>query len=150
MYDLMNEDLSIFSTRNKPHSPFGADMKIRTSDTTTRWLYECLNANAYADQYGISHQLFVINGTSCTPLKDNLFGSYQHWCKTSPERYPMTRDQFFKRLRELLGSSITDTRPSAPSGQTRERKIVMSGLVVCRSEFEAAAGILGGVTWEEI
>ncbi len=149
MHDLMTENLSGFSPRNKPVSPFGADVKLRSADTPTRWLFECLNSNAYFENYGAT-PLFQAAGVGASHPKDKLFAGYQHWCKTSQERYPLGQSQFFKRLRELLGVSMTDARPAAPTGQTRERMVVLSGLGACRGEFEAAAGVLGAVTWDVI
>jgi primase-polymerase (primpol)-like protein len=149
MHDLMTEDLSGFSPRNKPASPFGADVKLLSADTPTRWLFECLDSNAYFENYG-AVQLFPQAGAGVSHSKDSLFAGYQRWCKTSQERYPMGQSQFFKRLRELLGVSITDVRPSAPTGQQRERRVVMSDLEACRREFEAAAGLIGAITWDVI
>lgn len=149
MYDLMTANLSGFSPRNKPASPFGADVKLRSADTPTRWLFECLNVNTFLDTYGAQTMFAPVAGVG-TFSKDQLFIGYQQWCKASQERYPMGQSLFFKRLRELLGVSMTDARPSAPSGQTRERMVVLAGLAACRSEFEAAAGVVGAVTWEGI
>jgi hypothetical protein len=153
MYDLQTEDLSSFSPRNKPASPFGADMKLRSADTPTRWLFECLNSNILPVRLGnmpYSHVLFPDLGSSVTHKKDDLFDSFVNWCKTTPERYHMARDQFFKRVRELLGSSMTEVRPSAAPGQSRERAVVLAGLGACRAEFEVAAGIASSVAWEAI
>ena len=150
MHDLLTEDLTGFSPRNRPASPFGADMKLRSADTVTRWLFECLDANgfSYSHMPNFKQSLFDQIGGSAVLHKEEFFNSYQHWCKTSPDRYPIARDQFFKRLYELLGPSMTETRPSAPSGQPRERALVLLGLGACRIEFEVAAGVAGAVAWE--
>lgn len=42
MHDLLQEDIRDFHPRDKPRSPFGVDMKLRSADTVTRWIYECL------------------------------------------------------------------------------------------------------------
>lgn len=149
MHDLMTENLSGFSPRNKPVSPFGADVKLRSADTPTRWLFECLNSNAYFETYG-AVPLFPAAGVGALHPKDKLFTVYQLWCKTSQERYPLGQSQFFKRLRELLGASMTDARPASPNGQVRERQVVLYGLGACRGEFEAAAGVVGAITWDVI
>ncbi len=149
MYDLMTENLSGFSPRNKPASPFGADVKLRSADTPTRWLFECLNCNAYFEIYG-AVPLFPAAGVGASHPKDKLFAGYQYWCKTSQERYTMGQSEFFKRLRGLLGTSMMEVRPAAPAGQARERQVVLSGLGACRGEFEAAAGVIGAVTWDAI
>jgi len=62
----------------------------------------------------------------------------------------MGQSQFFRRLRELLGTSMTEVRPSAQNGQARERQVVLSVITACRNEFEGAAGVLGSVTWDAI
>ena len=40
MYDLMNENLTDFNVRKPPKSGFGFDMKLRSLDTVSQWLYE--------------------------------------------------------------------------------------------------------------
>jgi hypothetical protein len=149
MHDLMKENLAGFSPRNKPASPFGADVKLRSADTPTRWLFDCLNSNSYGEP-SCQQPVFDSSTVSATLSKGSLFAGYQHWCKTSPERSPIGRDQFFKRLRELLGASMTEIRPASPTGQPRERKVVLSSLGACRCEYEAAAGVTGAVTWDAI
>jgi hypothetical protein len=149
MHVLLTEDLTGFAPRNKPASPFGGDVKLRSADTTTRWLFECLNSNSYLDNCGTS-QLFQPNNAGASLTKDRLFDGYQRWCKTSQERYPVVLSQFFKRLRELLGKSMAEVRPSSPTGQVRERVIVLPSLGACRSEFETSAGVTGAVTWDAV
>lgn len=151
MHGLMTENLAGFSPRNKPASPFGADVKLRSADTPTRWLFECLNSNSnsISETYGASPLFPPVGGAASHP-KDKLFAAYQFWCKTSQERYPMGQSEFFKRLRGLLGASMMEVRPAAPAGQARERQVVLSGLGACRGEFEAAAGVIGAITWDAV
>jgi phage/plasmid-associated DNA primase len=153
MHDLMVEDISSFSPRNKPATPYGADIKLRSADSVTRWLFECLDANAYdsvLESYKFRQPMFDATGSRAIFGKASLFAGYQYWCKASSERYPVQRAQFFKRMRDLLGASMADTRPAAAAGGSRERVLVFSNIEDCRHEFELAAGIVGAVAWEEI
>jgi hypothetical protein len=146
MHDLETEDLTGFSPRDKPATPFGADMKIRSADSPTRWLYEALSGNAWPHN-GLA--IFTASNAATMP-KNSLAEDYQQWCRSMSERFPMSRDHFFKRVRELLGISMTDSRPSAPSGQTRTREVVFAGIEDCRQAFAANAGIARSVVWDSM
>lgn len=146
MHDLMAIDLSSFSPRNKPASPFGADIKIRSADSPTRWLYDLLNSNAWAG----GAPVFAQAGIPAEERKEAFFTDYQQWARASSDRYPDTRDQFFKAMRKLLGGSMVDSRPAAAPGQARERKIILTSSAACRTEFENATGTRGGIVWEAI
>jgi hypothetical protein len=101
---------------------------------------------------GLDHStaIFSSSGASATVAKDSLFSSYQYWCKSSPDRFSVGQAQLFKRLRELLGSSVANVRPAAAQGGFRERVLVLSGLEACRSAFEVGAGVVGMVTWDAV
>ena len=144
MHDLLAINLGGFAPRNKPASPFGADIKIRSADSTTRWLYDVLNGNAWATGSPVFDQA----GSPAEKPKESMFADYQQWVRTAADRHPVSRDQFFKVVRSLLGTAMTDARSAAPAGQTRERKLVFSSLAACRSEFERATKTTGTLSWE--
>lgn len=144
MHDLLDIDLSRFMPRDKPASPFGADIKIRSADSPTRWLYDVLNANAWANGLPVFNQ----GVTSAQMRKEGLFADYQRWVREANDRHPVARDQFFKVVRSLLGTTMNEARPAAPAGQTRERYAVFSSLIACRSEFESATKMTGILSWE--
>jgi hypothetical protein len=146
MHELLNIDIKNFAPRNKPASPFGADIKIRSADSATRWLYDVLNANAWA----AGTSIFAQAGVPAEIQKGGLFTDYQQWAHAGADRHPIPRDQFFKTLRGLLGNAMTDMRPAVASGQARERKIVLSSVNACRSEFERATKTVGAITWDAI
>lgn len=146
MHDLMAVDLTRFAPRNKPASPFGADMKIRSADSPTRWLYDVLNANTWAG----GAPLFAQAGTPTEVPKESVFADYQQWARVAADRHPVGRDQFYKVLRALLGGAMTEVRPAAAPGQARGRKLVFTSIVACRSEFERATRTQGTLPWEAV
>lgn len=146
MHDLTVLDISDFSPRNKPASPFGADIKIRSADSPTRWLHDLLNGNTWAG----GAPLFPQTSTPTEASKEHFYADYQQWVRTSGDRYPVPRHQFFKQLRSMLGAAITDMRPAAGPGQARERKLVLANITACRSEFETATGTRGTIAWDAL
>lgn len=146
MHDLMAIDLTGFAPRNKPASPFGADMKIRSADSPTRWLFDVLNANTWAG--GVP--LFPQAGMPTEMAKESVFADYQAWARAAADRHPVGRDQFYKVLRALLGGAMTDVRPAAAPGQARGRKLVFTSMAACRNAFEHATGTRGTLQWDAI
>lgn len=146
MHELMTMNIGGFEPRNKPASPFGADMKIRSADSPTRWLYDVLNANTWAG--GTS--LFAQGGSPTEVPKETVFADYQQWARAAADRHPVGRDQFYKVVRGLLGGAMTDLRPAAAPGQARGRKLLFSSIVACRSEFERATRTQGTMPWDAI
>ena len=164
MYDLLTEDISNFSPRQRPATPFGADMKIRSADGPTRWLFDCLNGNAWSAH---NLDLFDQSGASTTSRKSAFYDDYQNWTKANQDRHPVTRGVFFKRLHQLLGSSMVESRPTATPGRaavpptakapgqpavpakSRERIITLTSAQGCRQAFEMAAGIVS-FAWDPI
>jgi hypothetical protein len=139
-------DISGFSPRDKPTSPFGADMKIRSADSPTRWLYELLNANVWTG----GGSLFSLDGSPTSVAKESLFADYQMWARNAADRHPVARDQFHKTVRRLLADTVTESRPAAGQGQARERKLVFSDVSTCRTAFEQATKTVGTLTWDAV
>lgn len=147
MHDLMTMSISGFSPRNKPASPFGADMKIRSADSPTRWLYDVLNANTWAG----GAPLFAQAGTPTEVPKESVFADYQDWARAAADRHPIARDQFHKSVKKLLAGTMTEVRPAAVTqGQPRARKLVFSDIAACRQAFEQATGTAGTLSWDAI
>lgn len=146
MHDLMAVNLTGFAPRNKPASPFGADMKIRSADSPTRWLFDVLNANTWAG--GVP--LFAQAGMPTEMAKESVFADYQQWARAAADRHPVGRDPFYKAVRTLLGASMTEVRPAATPGQPRPRKLVFSSSAACRNAFEHATGTRGTLQWDAI
>ena len=147
MNDLETQDLTGFLPRNKPATPFGADIKIRSADSPTRWLYEALSGNAWPHN-GLA--IFAASNAVAIMPKNALAEDYKQWCGSTSERSPVPRDQLFKRVRELLGGSMTDSRPSAATGQTRPRELIWASIEDCRQAFAVSAGIAGAIVWEAV
>lgn len=147
MHDLQTENLTGFSPRNKPATPFGADMKLRSADGPTRWLYEVLSGNAWHHN-GVP--IFAASNAAASWSKNAFVEDYQQWSHRMHDRFPAPRDQLFKRMHALLGESMTDSRPSASAGQSRAREVVLASIEDCREAFAVKAGIAGAVVWDEM
>jgi len=146
MHDLLVEDISQFSPRNKPSTPFGADIKLRSADSPTRWLHDFLNDNSWM----VDGKVFAQYGKSVEVLKSKLYVDYEDWSRSSPDRYPAARDQFFKVIRKLLDKSMVDSRPAATTGQARERMFILTSIADCRTAFEHSTGTTGCISWEPV
>lgn len=146
MHDLMVEDISQFSPRNKPATPFGADIKLRSADSPTRWLHDFLNDNSWM----VDGKVFDQSGKPVEVLKSKLYVDYEDWSRSSPDRYPAARDQFFKVIRKLLDKSMVDSRPAATTGQARERMFILTSIDDCRTAFEHSTGTTGFMSWEPV
>ena len=64
MYDLQNEDLEGFHPRVKPRSRFGFDMKVRSANSVTRWMYECLQADKLVDEFDATRVGVIVENGS--------------------------------------------------------------------------------------
>ena len=144
MHDLTVQSLAGFSPRDKPASPFGADMKLRSADSPTRWLFDFLNDNNWLQ----GGKVFAQIGVAAEVAKSVLYADYEQWNRGSPDRYTASREQFFTAVRRILGETMADLRPSAKPGEARERKFVFSNIASCRTAFETATGTKGGIEWE--
>ncbi len=148
MYDLSTEDISNFSPRSKPASPFGADIKIRSAESPIRWLFDILNGNTWTG--GCDSTIFPQANMPAEVQRSALYADYEQWSRTSPDRYPSARDQFFKTIRNTLGTTMIDSRPAAKVGQHRERKSILISIGDCRLAFEHAIGATGNIQWEPV
>jgi len=96
MHDLLQEDIRDFHPRDKPRSPFGVDMKLRSADTVTRWIYECLQDRRLRGQVitNVGGVLAEEDVWHLGQLKFMVHNAYSAKHKKSGTRSPA---QFFSR-----------------------------------------------------
>lgn len=160
MHDLMHESLEGFNPRQVPATGASFDLKLRSADLVTQWLYELLNAG-YHDFASYppprvfggalvdapkSTEVEKVNSSGVTVETERLHDSYLSWCSVGRQARPETRPQFIKRLKQLL-PSMQETRPTTSRG--RLRGYALPPLQDARTKFEANFKLPGAVQWEE-
>lgn len=160
LYDLLRMDISKFEVRELPPSPFGADIKIRSADTATRWWYEVLQSAMFdLYRYELGQDLSW-DGIATKPvIKSSFHETYTWWCRQHGERHPEGNSQFFERLHALNPSTDFEYRPRKNEGNTivtpghtvakRPRYIRLSAIDTARKEFEHAMNLADMIRWSE-
>jgi hypothetical protein len=148
MYDLQNEDLDGFHPREKPRSRFGFDMKVRSADSVTRWLYECLQAGKLVGEPAPLGGMTVDSGNvwEASYAKDMVTLAYQHWCRRQNERHPESESNLYKKLKKLI-PEMGDSRPTDPKTAKRYRCATFPDLGGARLSFENAMNAVGQIEW---
>jgi hypothetical protein len=149
MYDLTHEDLQGFHPRDRPKSRFGFDMKVRSANTVTRWLYECLQSGSLVCQEGHQSGSVSLNSDDDWETswhKDMIDFAYRTWCRRQNERHPMVVTVLFKHLMRLMPDTRI-SRPSADKEGKRPRLAIFPELQSARLSFEKAMNAEGQIEW---
>jgi hypothetical protein len=148
MHDLMHENLTGFHPRNKPQTQYGADLKLQSADSVTRWWYEVLDKGELPVDRLYGEYVSDMSGGVWPDdiTKDTLFREYQVFCKEQGERHPCRQSDLFKRLK-VLAPSCRDYRPKAARPGPRGRRLKLCSLKKARAEFEAVIGEKGKLAW---
>jgi hypothetical protein len=160
LHDLLRLDISKFEVRELPPSPFGADIKIRSADTVTRWWFEVLQSATFDFPRYQTSQDLSWQGIAATPvIKAGIYEAYAAWCRGLSERHPEGNSQVFERLRALNSASDFEYRPRKNDGDAitmlgypvvgRPRCVRLSAIQVARKEFEEAMNLAGMIRWTE-
>lgn len=155
MYDLLQEDLTGFLVEKKPDSPFGLDMKIKSADSVTRWLYEALQMGIFqARGYGTFATYSSGDSWPKEEDKDKLYGAYILYCGQMRDHHPEERSNMFKIFNRLLGDAVKEVRPNAkpllPQWESRRVRVFrFSSLSKCRANFAQNIGVVG-LKWPKV
>jgi len=125
LYDLLNEDITKFNPRFMPINQNAFDIKLRSSNSAHKYIYEalleCSFGNLTLDSGDIWQDLLI---------KD-VFSNYSEWCKANGERM-VSKEVFSKELLKLI-SSTKVVRPN--EGGKRPRKYRFPCFEKARDEF---------------
>jgi len=123
-------------------------MKVRSADSVTRWLYECLQAGKLVEEPGPLGGVVVEsgNGWKTAYAKDVVRFAYQQWCRRQNERHPATESNLFKKLKKLV-PEMGVFRPTDPKTAKRFRCVTFPDLGGARLSFEKAMNAEGQVEW---
>jgi hypothetical protein len=128
LHDLLNEDLTNFNPRRFPNSNEAFWIKIRSADSTHKYIYQVLNEGCF-DVGNTSP-----SGDWHTEIStETVFSDYCTWCTRNGEKH-ISKDLFSRNLRKVM-PSITDRRPGT---KPRIRLFVFPSLEIARIDFEKA------------
>lgn len=108
LHDLLHEKLEGFNPRSIPDSPEAFSIKLRSADSSYRYLYEALCYGSFSVSKSSENEFPVWQG----PIpKDMVYSDYRDWCQNNTEQ-AVSNGQFGKTLKKLI-SSIKDARPGS-------------------------------------
>lgn len=125
LYDLLTEDLKDFNPRVIPPSPNAFDIKLRSQNSSYRYLYEVLTGGG-----------FTISSDTDRPVwqpeipKSSVYEDYLAWCPQNGEE-KVSKELFGKTLKKLIPS----TEDRRPGGSSRHRYYKLPPLKQAREEF---------------
>jgi hypothetical protein len=135
-YDLLAMDLSGFDVRAVPHTAAKAQQQAHSLRGVDAWLFHVLNEGA------IGYQSWKKDGLTVT--KDFAYGCFEDFSKHQRSWRPDVKHVWSKKLRELLGLCMEDTRQNSSQ---RVRAFKFAPLADCRRQFATLAGA-PNIEWE--
>ena len=127
LYDLLNEDLADFDPRRMPESFSSFKIKIRSSESAHRYLYEVLDEGGLSIGNDNSNKMPIWQ----VPIpKDIIYKDYINWCQRDGERY-LSKELFGRVLKKVI-VSVEDKRPAA---EIRKRCYLFPSLRQARKDF---------------
>ncbi|MFA6263705.1 MAG: primase-helicase family protein [Candidatus Babeliales bacterium] len=140
LYDLLNEDVSDFNPRKLPVSTDSFAIKLRSADSTDRYLYFVLHEGIFYTGERLPSQ----EAGWSDIYTDMFYDLYAQWCDESNEK-KITKNIFCQKVKERI-PSITTYRPSG-SGK-RPRKYRVPDIEDARKEFSKAYRV-GEEIWDD-
>lgn len=131
LYDLLNEDLSNFDPRKIPSSSDSFSIKMRSADSSYRYLYEALCEGGFS--IGVESNGEFPVWQDKIP-KESVYQDYASWCRKSGEDI-FTNGLFGRAIKKLI-PSVEDTRTGKISARVRCYKF--QSLRQTREEFSKA------------
>ncbi len=126
LYDLLNEDLNNFDPRIMPLNDSGFDIKIKSSSSSERYIYEALKAGSWELSYGVPVGAF--GDKACQTLQNH----YRGWCDDEGLKKQCSAE-FGKTLNKLI-PSVKKVRPTIEGA--RIWTYCFLPLEKCRLEFQ--------------
>lgn len=136
LFDLLNEDVSIFDPRKMPPNDFGFDIKMHTAGSVVQFLFTTLQEGRF--------NLASMNVGEWKPFPcEKLYDNYKTWCHREGLKFEIS-SEFGKRLKKLL--SVEKSRRSVDG--VREWWYMFPSLEECRKSFQSITKQTDQI-WEE-
>lgn len=129
LYDLLHENIINFNPRKLPSNSNSFSIKMRSVESSYRYLYEVLREGGFSIGSSLENTLPVWQELT----KDAIYEDYIAWCKNSGEA-SVSKEQFCKVIKKLI-ISVEDTRPG---GKSRLRCFKFPPLRLTQEEFSKA------------
>ena len=126
LHDLLHEDLVDFNPRALPNSEEAFSIKIRSSDSVQKYIYEALKDGCF-DIGNVSPD-GIWNNLSA----DSVFNDYCCWCSKNGEK-GVIKDIFSRNLLRIIKSIIISR---IRSGNGRTKMYVLPEIAVAREDFQ--------------
>jgi hypothetical protein len=137
-YDLLNMDLSTFNVRAVPHTAAKAHQQAHSLRGVEAWVHHILQEGA------IGSNAWQNDGLAIS--KDDAYQCYEYFTKQQRDWRPDVKSVWSKKVRELLGECVDDTRQKIGI-QERVRAFKFAPLDDCRRQFALRAGA-PNMEWE--
>jgi hypothetical protein len=137
LYDLLKVPLTNFDPRAIPQTAAKAEQQVLSLRGTTSWLYHVLQEGTIG--YSWSDKGFTV-------ATDGAYDHYKEFIKQRREWQPDIKAVWSKKMRAVLGSCVTESRPTVSN--QRVRSFQFAPLPDCRRQF---AGYIGSpeLEWAE-
>jgi hypothetical protein len=137
-YELLNIDLSTFNVRAVPHTAAKAHQQAHSLRGVEAWVHHILQEGA------IGTDIWREDGL--TVSKEDAYKQYLEFSKEQRDWRPDVKSVWSRKLRDLLGSCVEDTRQKI-GWQDRVRAFRFAPLGDCRHQFALCAGA-PNMEWE--
>lgn len=140
LHDLLRRDISGFDVAVFPKTDALRDQQNRSMEGVDRWIYDFLSAGTLPVD-----ENWVVSGPSQTwadsPVEANKLALYENYAETAQRRRehrPLSREAFWRWVKDRLGSAITERQKREQKG--RARVIGFKPLEACREAFAQSLG----------
>jgi hypothetical protein len=131
-YDLREMDLSTFNVRAVPHTAAKAHQQAHSLRGVEAWVYHILQEGAIGTNVWRNDGLAV--------SKEDAYKQYLDFSKEQRDWRPDVKSVWSKKMRELLGRCVQETRQKHHWQNIRVRALRFTPLGECRRQFELRAG----------
>ena len=139
-YDLLNMDLSTFNVRAVPHTAAKAHQQAHSFRGVEAWVHHILQEGAIGSR--------MFGGMTASPSsKEDAYKRYQDFSKEQRDWRPDVKSVWSKKMRELLGPCVQETKQKHQWQDIRVRAFKFAPLGECRSQFALRAGA-PNMEWE--
>lgn len=127
LFELLHEDLTNYNPRRMPSSADSFSIKMRSTDSPHRYLYEALCDGGFSIGENPHEVISVWQGII---PKDLIYKDYVLWCEKSGET-ALSKELFCRAIKKIL-ITLEDRRPA---GDLRARCYKFLSLEKAREEF---------------